>query len=136
MVRLVGRLHERYRMVHGDIKPANVVRCSDGKLRLCDFDSARPMNEDPQAWEGIATEQYLAPNRDYHNKGAPPTPSDDIYALGVSIWELYTGKAAYDELGDIEEALKERRTVDLLEVKDPEVRNLIRGFLKQGGALV
>ena len=137
MIRLVGKLHSKYRMVHGDIKPSNMLRCTDGALRLCDFDSARPLDEDPLSWEGLCTPQYLAPNRDYFNTGSPPTTSDDIYALGLSIWELYTGKEALsDELENIEEVLQERRTVDVMEVEDREVRDLIRGFLRQGGALV
>lgn len=137
MIQLVSTLHETYRMVHGDIKPNNMLRCRDGKLRLCDFDTARFVDEDPQLWEGLATEAYLAPNRDYFNTGAAPTPSDDIYALGLSIWELYTGKPPLsDEIHNIEEVLKERRTVNLMEVEDPETRWLIRLFLRQGGALV
>jgi serine/threonine protein kinase len=137
MISLVSTLHDKYRMVHGDIKPLNMLRCRDGKLRLCDFDSARPIDEDPQLWEGLCTEQYLAPNRDYFNTGAVPTPSDDLYALGITLWELYTGKDAFiDQLHDIEEILQERRTVDLMEVDDEEVRELIRCYLRQGGALV
>lgn len=120
-----------------DVKSANMLRCRDGKLRFCDFDSARPLDEDPQAWEGMCTDQYLAPNRDYFWSGSAPTPSDDLYALGLSLWELYTGKEALsDELHDMEEVLKERRTVDLMEVEDTEARSIIRAFLRQGGALV
>lgn len=137
MISLVRTLHEKYRMVHGDIKPLNMLRCSDGKIRLCDFDSARPIDEAPEAWEGLSTEQFLAPNRDFFNTGAPPTPSDDIYALGLSIWELYTGKEVFaDELDHMEEISKERRTVDVMEVEDQDVRELICGFLRQGGAMV
>jgi serine/threonine protein kinase len=114
-----------------------MLRCSDGKLRFCDFDSARPIDEDPEAWEGFCIEQYLAPNRDFFHTGAPPTPSDDICDLGVSIWELYTGKEAFiHEFNNIEELLKERRTVDLMEIEDQDVRELVKGFLRQGGALV
>ena len=114
-----------------------MLRCNDGRLRLCDFDSARPIDEAPEAWEGVSTDQYLAPNRDFFQTGTPPNPSNDIYALGLSIWELYTGKQALmEELDNIEQVLKERRTVDLTEVEDQDVRELIRGFLRQGGALV
>jgi serine/threonine protein kinase len=137
MIDLVSTLHQEYRIVHGDVKPANMLRCRDGKLRFCDFDSARPLDEDPQAWEGMCTDQYLAPNRDYFWSGSAPTPSDDLYALGLSLWELYTGKEALsDELHNMEEVLKERRTVDLMKVEDTEARSIIRAFLRQGGALV
>lgn len=69
--------------------------------------------------------------------GAPPTLSDDIYALGSSIWELYTGKQALmEDFDNIEDVLKERCAVDLTEVEDQDVRELISGFLSQGGSLV
>ncbi|MCJ1248569.1 hypothetical protein MMC30_005787 [Trapelia coarctata] len=137
MIALVNRLHNGYRMVHGDIKPLNLLRCRDGKLRLCDFDTARPIDEDPQVWEGLSTWQYLAPNRDFLETGAPPTVKSDLYALGISIWELWTGKEAFsEELDDMEDVLKERRTVDLAEIKDVEARELVKGFLRGGGAPV
>ncbi|KAF7511481.1 hypothetical protein GJ744_004670 [Endocarpon pusillum] len=137
MIQLISTLHMEYQMVHGDINQLNMLRCSNGKLRLCDFDSARPIDEAPEACEGLCTDQYLTPNRDFFQRGTPPTPSDDIYTLGLSIWELYVGKQALiEELDNIEKVLKERRTVDLTEVEDQDVRELIRGFLRQGGALV
>ncbi len=39
------------------------------------------------------------------------------------------------ELDNIEEVLNERRTVNLTDVEDQNVRELARGFLRQGGAL-
>jgi serine/threonine protein kinase len=62
MIFLVQTLQDRYGVVHGDLKPANLLRCYDGKLRLCDFDSARLVDECPEAWEGLVSDRYLAPN--------------------------------------------------------------------------
>lgn len=137
MIWLIATLHKTYRMVHGDIKPLNMLRCKDGKLRFCDFDSARPIDEDVSVWEGGGTDQYLAPKRNYFYTGSPPTESDDDYALGLSLWELYTGKQALsDQLHNIEHVLKEGRTVNVEEIEDEEVRGLIRELLKRGGAIV
>ena len=113
MISLVQTLHDRYGVIHGHIKPGNLLRCSDGKLRLCDFGSARLVYECPEAWEGLASDSYLAPNRDYFNTSAPPTTKDDLFALGVSLWELHVGEDAL-----MKDVLKERRTVDLSRVED------------------
>ncbi|AEO69497.1 6d3f6960-c1a2-4980-a4af-6de61e709ec1 [Thermothielavioides terrestris] len=137
MVRLVERLHSsEFGIVHGDIKPANFVRCRDGRLRLCDFDSARLVaDERADGWEGLASERYLAPSRGYPDRYGPPTVVDDEYALAISVWELFTGKDAL--IGeDMEEVLKEGRTVDLSELEDDDVREFVRSRLRRGGAKV
>ncbi|KAK4242558.1 kinase-like domain-containing protein [Achaetomium macrosporum] len=136
MVSLVERLHgSEFGIVHGDIKPANFVRCRDGRLRLCDFDSARLIaDEKAEGWEGFVSERYLAPSRGFPEYG-PPTVVDDDYALAISVWELFTGKdALIDE--DMEQVLKEGGTVDLDELEDDEIRDFVRKRLRDGGAKV
>ncbi|KAK4252164.1 kinase-like domain-containing protein [Corynascus novoguineensis] len=135
MVGLVERLHSEFRIVHGDIKPANFLRCRDGKLRLCDFDSARFIaDETADGWQGIISDRYLAPNRGYPDMG-PPTVIDDNYALAISLWELFTGKdALIDE--DMEDILPKGKTVDLTELEDDGVRDFVRRRLREGGAKV
>ncbi|KAG0645615.1 Dual specificity mitogen-activated kinase kinase jkk-1 [Hyphodiscus hymeniophilus] len=125
MIRLVSTLHEKYRMAHGDIKPSNFLRCKDGSLRLCDFDTARLVDDEEADYEGCATLQFLAPNRHYFATGAPPTAADDIYALGLSIWSLFTGKKVLVGV-DLEELLQQRGTVELDEIDDMETRWLVR----------
>ncbi|KAK3078500.1 hypothetical protein LTS18_007349 [Coniosporium uncinatum] len=102
-----------------DVKPDNFLRCRDGKLRLCDFDSARGVDDDEEGYEGMVTGEFLAPNRDYYRTGRPPTISDDIYALGLSIWPLYTGDKDLEN-EDMEEVLRDKRTVDVTHIFDPE----------------
>jgi serine/threonine protein kinase len=38
---LMASIHEKG-IVHGDVKPQNLLLCSDGRLRLCDFDESSP----------------------------------------------------------------------------------------------
>jgi len=113
MVKLVSRLHDEYGIVHGDIKPPNFLRCQDGKLRFCDFDSARRINETTDdEWEGFFSNRYLAPNRNCPRRPRLPTTEDDWYGLAISLWELYTGKDALED-EDMEALWKERKTVDV-----------------------
>ncbi|KAK3308976.1 kinase-like domain-containing protein [Chaetomium strumarium] len=136
MVGLVERLHgPEFGIVHGDIKPANLLRCRDGRLRLCDFDSARFVaDEEAEGWEAFISDRYLAPSRGFPDYG-PPTVLDDDYAFASSVWELFTGKDAFiDE--DMEDVLREGRTVDLDELEDDEIRDFVRKRLRDGGAKV
>ncbi|KAH6640830.1 kinase-like domain-containing protein [Chaetomium tenue] len=137
MVSLVDRLHSsEIGIAHGDIKPDNFLRCHDGKLRLCDFDSAWLLGDDEvEDWEGGVSDRYLAPSRGYPDTHGPPTIVDDNYALAISVWELFTGKdALIDE--DIEDALMEGKTVDLDELEDEDVRTFVWKRLRDGGAKV
>jgi serine/threonine protein kinase len=79
MVSLLERLHgPEFGIVHSDFKPLNLLRCRDGKLRLCDFDSARLIDEEVtlEDWEGFVSPRYIAPSRGFPDHG-PPTVLDD-----------------------------------------------------------
>ncbi len=137
MVSLLERLHSsEFGIAHGDIKPANFLRCRDGRLRLCDFDSARLIADDKvEGWEGFVSDRYLAPTRGYPDAYGPPTVVDDHYALAISVWELFTGKDALLE-EDMEDAWKEGKTVDLDELEDEDIRAFVRKRLRDGGAKI
>jgi eukaryotic-like serine/threonine-protein kinase len=73
-------------VVHGDIKPGNVMVGRNGRLRLLDFGIARLLNEVPA--DGAVryfTARYAAPEA---SAGQGPTISSDIYSLGVMLTEL------------------------------------------------
>ncbi|MEA2192076.1 MAG: hypothetical protein QOI73_2197 [Solirubrobacteraceae bacterium] len=73
--------------LHGDLKSANVVIASDGRLRLIDFDLAHPIGSNLRA-PGAGTRGYTsAACRD----GAPAAVADDIHALGAVLYFLATG---------------------------------------------
>ncbi|KAI9687159.1 MAG: hypothetical protein M1822_002570 [Bathelium mastoideum] len=141
MISVVERLHQR-RVIHGDIKLANMVMCSDGEVRLCDFAEARFVGEDPTTYEGMETANYVSPRRCQNWRSSsnfdPPEMEDDIYGLGLSIWELYTGKIPFDGvyMDDIWDKAENGETVDVDEVNDEEIRPVIRELLRIGGAKV
>lgn len=91
--RAIDALHRR-RIVHRDIKPENVLLC-DGALKLLDLGVARLPGVDALPDEDIpGTPGYLAPEMFEGNAGDEAT---DVYALGVTLYRLFTGHYPYGE---------------------------------------
>ncbi|KAK4139249.1 uncharacterized protein C8A04DRAFT_33274 [Dichotomopilus funicola] len=141
MIRIVEKLHSKG-IIHGDIKLDNMLLDHDGQVRLCDFDEARYIHEDERLWDGRTTWDFESPNRRQRAQETgrgppPPNIEDDMYALGLSIWQLYTGEFPFREIvSDPNQGseLQERRdTVNIADVEDPEAREIITGLLRGGG---
>lgn len=140
MISTVNELH-RKGIIHGDIKPANFLLCTDGRLRLCDFSEAMRKGEYPSDWGGKTTTNYISPHRTRNwpdSADPPPTVEDDSYSLGVSLWELYTKKTPFEDWyeDDIMRLLQRGETVDVEEVEDKDVKSVICQYLRIGGAKV
>lgn len=95
LLQAVGVLHRR-NLLHRDIKPDNLHLGSDGQLRLLDFGLAYcpGLSEDP-LHELPGTPSYIAPEA---FDGQPPSPRQDLYAVGVTLYHLLTGHYPYGEV--------------------------------------
>jgi eukaryotic-like serine/threonine-protein kinase len=117
-------------VVHGDLKPANVLVTAAGTVKLVDFGMARrsaaPVSGDetgrwdPATAGGISgTPAYMAPEQAL---GQPATPASDVFSLGMMLYELLTGRRARVG-GDLREffqqMVREDLTRDLEGVPDP-----------------
>lgn len=83
--------HERG-VLHRDLKPANIMLDGRGKARLTDFGLAVAARDPRLQWEVAGTPAYMAPEQ---LAGGELTVRTDIYALGLVLYELFTGKRVF-----------------------------------------
>ncbi|MBI3393123.1 MAG: bifunctional protein-serine/threonine kinase/phosphatase [Nitrospirae bacterium] len=104
-----GLIHlHRKEIVHRDVKPDNVFLLDDGSVKLLDLGLARAPGL-PEAEAGRArpdretalgapgTANYIAPER---YRGEPGDKRADVFSLGVSMYEMLTGRYPYGDLFD------------------------------------
>ena len=80
-------------VLHRDLKPANVMLDGRGRARITDFGLAAAAGDAPSDDDLAGTPAYMAPEQ-FAGKGA--SVRSDLYALGLLLYELYTGKRAVD----------------------------------------
>jgi serine/threonine protein phosphatase PrpC len=95
LAKAVAELH-REGVIHRDIKPENVVLQLDGGLKLIDLGVARlPNIEDFPASSVPGTPSYMAPEL---IDGQAGNEKSDIFALGVTLFRMFTGAYPYGEI--------------------------------------
>jgi WD40 repeat protein/tRNA A-37 threonylcarbamoyl transferase component Bud32 len=115
LARAVESAH-RIGVVHRDLKPANILLTADGEPKIADFGLAKQLGSDrdaggrffTMAGTVVGTPEYMAPEQ---ARGDAPTPAVDIYALGVILYELLTGRVPFQAATPVE-------TMNLLRLKE------------------
>ncbi len=88
----LAHAHQRG-VVHGDLKPANILIRNDGEPALIDFNLAQQTDLEPRSWRG-GTLPYMAPEQLASlmaRSAGYACPETDIYAVGVILFELVEG---------------------------------------------
>lgn len=121
-------------VIHRDLKPNNILVDNTGEPKLLDFGLARPAGLAMGPHLSVSTEivgtlKYMSPE---HTRSATQVDArSDIYALGVILYELLTGRLPYDLPDDISAAL------DAIRSKDPRPASRswdeTRGILTRSG---
>ena len=105
IVRDIARaLHQAHGhgIIHRDVKPSNIMIDAQGKPYLMDFGLAKDMRSEytlTRSGEVVGTLIYMAPEL---LDGYPPSPLQDIYSLGVILYELLTGHRLIEGISSVE----------------------------------
>jgi serine/threonine protein kinase len=82
-------------VLHRDIKPSNIIIATDGQVYLADFGLARMVQSATSTLSQdmlVGTPQYISPEQ---AKGEPTDARTDVYALGVVLFEMLTGRVPF-----------------------------------------
>ncbi|MGH9409457.1 MAG: protein kinase domain-containing protein [Vicinamibacterales bacterium] len=112
-------------VLHRDLKPSNIMLDGRGEVRIMDFGLAGLAHEIEDVRSG--TPVYMAPEQ---LAGKEVTVRSDIYALGLVLYELFTGKRAfeghtYDEIVRVRRETTPLRPSALVRDCDPGAENVI-----------
>ncbi len=118
-------------VIHRDLKPQNIMMNRRGEILIMDFGLAAIADhlEGLEARNG--TPGYMSPEQ---LRGAEVTAKSDIYALGLVLYELFTGKRPYEgksipQLIDQQEAAHLSSMIALAADVDPAVERIVRRCL-------
>jgi predicted Zn-dependent peptidase len=97
----------RQSIVHRDLKPENIMIAPNGGLKVMDFGISRSYAEDATITGSVVgTPAYMAPEQ---AEGKPLDHRVDIYAYGLTLYEMFTGEAAFHGDTAVTLALKQVR---------------------------
>jgi serine/threonine protein kinase len=115
IVALAGAVHHAHQLgiVHRDLKPANILLTSDGTPKVADFGLAKRLDDDASKTRTgtiMGTPHYMAPEQAL-GRIKEIGPTTDVYALGVILYEMLTGRVPF--VGEtILETLEQVRTYE------------------------
>jgi len=84
--------HER-KIIHRDIKPSNMIRTTAGVVKLMDFGLAKSIEAGAKSSMIAGTPEYMAPEQ---VRGEEVDHRADLFAAGVSLYEMLTGQLPFD----------------------------------------
>jgi predicted Ser/Thr protein kinase len=118
-------------VMHRDLKPQNIMLNKRGDVLIMDFGLAAAADQLQGAEAKSGTPAYMAPEQ---LKGSEVTHKSDLYALGLVIYELFTGKKPYEaktigELIALQEAMQVTSMTSVAADIDPDVEKVIRRCL-------
>jgi predicted Ser/Thr protein kinase len=118
-------------VIHRDLKPQNIMMNKRGEVVIMDFGLAAIADQLTGAEARNGTPAYMAPEQ---LRGEAVTAKSDIYALGLVLYEIFTGKKPFDaqsvqQLIDMQQSLHLTSVNSVAADVDPAVEKVIRRCL-------
>ena len=90
-------------IIHRDVKPQNIIISTDGKVKLSDFGIAKAMNSNTITANVMGSVHYSSPEQ---VRGGNSDAKSDIYSLGITMYEMVTGRVPFDGDSTVSIAIK------------------------------
>lgn len=81
------------RIIHRDVKPQNIIMSRDGKVKVTDFGIAKVADSTTVTTTAAGSVHYISPEQ---ARGGYSDEKSDIYSLGITMYEMLTGKVPFD----------------------------------------
>ena len=88
----IASAHEQH-IIHRDIKPQNMIVSRDGKVKVADFGIARGVSTQTMNSAAMGSVHYISPEQ---ARGGYSDERSDIYSLGITMYEMVTGRLPYE----------------------------------------
>jgi serine/threonine-protein kinase len=88
----IGAAHEQH-IIPRDIKPQNVIISKDGKVKVTDFGIAKAASSQTINSEAVGSVYYFSPEQ---ARGGYCDERSDIYSLGITLYEMLTGRVPFE----------------------------------------
>ena len=106
-------------IIHRDVKPQNIIISRDGKIKVADFGIARMVSSETVTTSTMGSVHYIAPEQ---ARGGACDARSDVYSLGITMFEMVTGRVPFD--GDTPVAVAMKHVQEPL----PSPRSLAPGL--------
>lgn len=80
-------------IIHRDIKPQNIIVANDGNVKVADFGIAKAVTGETISTAVLGSAHYISPEQ---AKNGTSDKRSDIYSLGITMYEMVTGKYPFD----------------------------------------
>lgn len=92
-----------HNIIHRDIKPQNIMISKEGKVKVTDFGIARAVDSNTISSGAMGSVHYVSPEQ---ARGGYCDAKSDIYSVGITMYEMITGRVPFDGDSTVSVAMK------------------------------